>query len=96
MNAWFTTSFLINEELCPDKGAALDRSLRVPCEQHRIYKMLSKDMRNKHNSTLFAHIRPQALQRVLGPSGPRRIIGATPNFPFNAFMSTHPAQHSYL
>lgn len=25
--------------------------------------------------TLFAHMSPQALQRVLGPSGPRRIIG---------------------
>lgn len=25
--------------------------------------------------TLFAHISPHALQRVLGPSGPRRIIG---------------------
>ena len=25
--------------------------------------------------TLFAHISPQALQRVRGPSGPRRIIG---------------------
>jgi len=27
MNAWFLTSFLI----VPDKGAALDRSLRIPC-----------------------------------------------------------------
>lgn len=26
-------------------------------------------------STLFAHMRPQALHNVLGPSGPRRIIG---------------------
>ena len=26
-------------------------------------------------STLFAHISPQALQRVLGPDGPRRIAG---------------------
>lgn len=25
--------------------------------------------------TLFAHISPQALHKVLGPSGPRRIIG---------------------
>ena len=27
------------------------------------------------NSTLFAHISPHALHKVLGPSGPLRIIG---------------------
>jgi hypothetical protein len=26
---------------------------------------------------LFAHIRPQALQRDLGPAGPRRIAGVS-------------------
>lgn len=26
-------------------------------------------------STLFAHIRPHALHKVLGPAGPRRIAG---------------------
>jgi len=29
----------------------------------------------KEQFTLFAHMSPQALQSVLGPSGPRRIIG---------------------
>lgn len=28
-------------------------------------------------NTLFAHISPQALQRVLGPDGPRRIAGVS-------------------
>ena len=27
------------------------------------------------SQTLFAHLSPHALQRVLGPAGPRRIIG---------------------
>ena len=27
------------------------------------------------SQTLFAHLRPHALQRVLRPAGPRRIIG---------------------
>lgn len=27
------------------------------------------------SQTLFAHVRPQALQRDFGPAGPRRIIG---------------------
>jgi len=27
------------------------------------------------NLTLFAHIRPHALHKVLGPAGPRRIAG---------------------
>ena len=32
---------------------------------------------HRERSTLFAHIRPQALQRDLGPAGPRRIAGVS-------------------
>ena len=38
--------------------------------------MLSKtDSPNQNKQTLFAHIRPHALHKVLGPAGPRRIAG---------------------
>lgn len=37
----------------------------VLCENNRAYR----------SCTLFAHINPQALHRVLGPAGPRRIAG---------------------
>ena len=32
-------------------------------------------IQNSIKQTLFAHISPQALHKVLGPDGPRRIAG---------------------
>lgn len=40
-------------------------------------KQKEKKEKKDRSTTLFAHMRPQALQRVLGPAGPLRIAGVS-------------------
>lgn len=56
MNAWFPTSFLFNEEFCPDKGAALDRSLRVPCGSEDVNEHINKPSKNKPQKVILKSI----------------------------------------
>lgn len=40
-----------------------------------IHEEYASKFTEREQHTLFAHFRPHALHRVLGPPGPRRIIG---------------------
>lgn len=53
--------------------------MHIKCPTMQMYMLILNHKkpinRTQVQQTLFAHIRPHALHRVLGPAGPRRIAG---------------------